>query len=86
MRTTLLLAAAATLAACANSADLARRSELHMQQSQQYARAGDTHRAIVEEKRGTRLYQRATARAYEEERPVPPPPTTPAPYPDAIHY
>ena len=86
MRITLCLAAAATLAACASSSELARRSEMHLQQSQQYARAGDTHRAITEEKRGARLYQKAAARAYEEERPVPPPPLTPPPYPDAIHY
>jgi hypothetical protein len=80
MRYTLLIVALA-LGGCGSSVELRARAEHHMQAAGQASAAGDYRRTVDEQRRAMYLYQRADARAFEEGRPQPPPPATPAPLP-----
>lgn len=66
---------------CASQAELSRKAEWHMQAANQAADSGDWKRATREQRKAENLYDRASTRAYEEERPPPAPPATPPPTP-----
>jgi hypothetical protein len=59
---------------CASSTELRARSEHHLQRAQLERATGDLAAAAHDERRAQYLFERAGVRAYEEERPVPPPP------------
>jgi hypothetical protein len=68
------------VAGCAGSDELSLRAQQHMSAANQAAARGDQRGTIHEQRRAEVLYQRADARAFEEERPAPTPPG-PAPLP-----
>lgn len=65
------------VAGCASSDELAARSNARMTSATEAAAAGDLGRARQEQRRAEHLYQRASARAFEEARPAPPEPPNP---------
>lgn len=81
MRLTWIALAVVGVTGCASSGELSQRADAHMVAANRAATAGDYGRARAEQKKAEHLYQQADARAYEEGRPAPPPPETPAPLP-----
>jgi hypothetical protein len=81
MREVLLAGSLLALGAsgCASSDELNRRAAMHMDNAHKAAAVGDYPQARDEQRRGEHAYQQADARAYEEQRRAPPPPTAPLP-------
>lgn len=73
MRST-LLSTIVLFAGCASSTQLSQQANQHMEQARGAAATGNYEMARAEQRRAEHDYQRAVARAYEEERPAPPPP------------
>ena len=66
--------------ACASSSELTRRADYTLASADRALAAGDYETAHHEQRRAEHLYQRATAKAWQEGKiPPAPPPSTPLP-------
>jgi hypothetical protein len=65
------------LAGCASSQQLSEQANVHMSQARGAAATGNPWLAHQEQRKAEHDYQRAVARAYDEDRPAPPPPQDP---------
>jgi uncharacterized lipoprotein len=74
---TFLFATMVGLAGCASSQQLSQQANTHMENARGAAATGNPEMARAEERKSEHDYQRAVARARDEDRPTPPPPEDP---------
>jgi hypothetical protein len=67
---------ALALIGCASPQQLRSQSEAHLIASRAAQAEGDHARALQEQRKAEYYYDRAAVRAWEQDRPVPPPPPT----------
>ncbi len=72
-----LIATIAALAGCASSQQLSQQANMHMENARGAAATGNFEMAHAEQRKSERDYQRAVARAHDEDRATPPPPQDP---------